>query len=115
MTSARCHTGASFRGMPVGCTDASVSGALFLHSMGSFCLLAFGAFLPFQRYKATHRQGTQTVLGAFMILFPEHRPHADGKLIDLNAAELCHCKMPEFMDGDHRAEHEQRSKDGDNK
>ena len=30
-------------------------GGLLLHSMGSFCLLAFGAF-PFQRYKATHRQ-----------------------------------------------------------
>ena len=44
-------------------------GGLLLHSMGSFCLLAFGAFLPFQRYKATHRQGAQTVLGAFMILF----------------------------------------------
>ena len=90
-------------------------GGLLLHSMGSFCLLTFGAFLPFQRYKATHRQGAQTVLGAFMILFPEHRPHADGKLIDLNAAELCHSKMPELVDGDHRTEHEQRGKDGDNK
>ena len=90
-------------------------GGLLLHSMDSFCLLAFGAFLPFQRYKATHRQGTQTVLGAFMILFPEHRPHADGKLIDLNAAELCHSKMPELVDGDHRTEHKQRGKNGDNK
>ena len=94
MTSARCQTGASFKGTPVGCTDASVSGA------GCSC---------------THRQGAQTVLGAFMILFPEHRPHADGKLIDLNAAELCHSKMPELVDGDHRTEHEQRGKDGDNK
>ena len=59
--------------------------------------------------------GAQTALGAFMILFPEHRPHADGKLIDLNAAELCHSKMPELVDGDHRTEHEQRGKDGDNK
>ena len=88
-------------------------GGLLLHSMGSFCLLAFGAFLPFQRYKATHRQGTQTVLGAFMILFPEHRPHADGKLVDLNAAELCHGKVPEFMNGDHSAEHDQCGDQGD--
>ena len=90
-------------------------GGLLLHSMDSFCLLAFGAFLPFQRYKAAHRQGAQAILGAFMVLFPEHRPHADGKLIDLNAAELCHSKMPELVDGDHRTEHEQRGKDGDNK
>ena len=27
MTSTRCHTGASFRGTPEGCTGASVSGA----------------------------------------------------------------------------------------
>ena len=90
-------------------------GGLLLRSAGSFCLLAFGAFLPFQRYKAAHRQGTQAVLGAFMVLFPEHRPHADGKLVDLNAAKLCHCKMPELVDGDHRTEHKQRGKDGDNK
>ena len=93
----------------------SLRGGLLLRSAGSFCLLAFGAFLPFQRHKAAHRQGTQAVLGAFMILFPEHRPHAYGKLVDLNTAELCHRKMPELVDGDHRTEHEQRGKDGDNK
>ena len=88
---------------------------ILLRSVVGFCLLAFGAFLPFQRYKAAHRQGAQAVLGAFMVLFPEQRPHADGKLVDLNAAELCHSKMPELVDGDHHAEHEQRGKDGDNK
>ena len=83
--------------------------------MDSFCLLAFRAFLPFQRHKAAHGQGADAILGAFMVLFPEHRPHADGKLIDLNAAELCHSKMPELVDGNHRTEHEQRGKNGDNK
>ena len=88
---------------------------ILLCSVVGFCLLAFGAFLSFQRYKAAHRQGAQAVLGTLAVLFPEHRPHADGKLVDLNAAELCHSKMPELVDGDHRAEHKQRSKDGNNK
>ena len=80
---------------------------------GGFGLLALGAFLPFQRHIAAHRQGPQGVLGALADGFPEGRAHADGKLVDPDAAELCHRKVAELMDGDHGAEHEQRCKQRD--
>ena len=84
-------------------------------SLSRWPLLALGAFLPFQRHIAAHRQGPQGVLGALADGFPEGRAHADGKLVDPDAAELCHRKVAELMDGDHGAEHEHRSNKGDNK
>ena len=78
-----------------------------------FGLLALGAFLALQRHIAAYRQCTQAVLGALVNFLPQNRPHADGKLVDLNAAELCHGKVPEFMNGDHGAEHDQCGDQGD--
>ena len=86
------------------------SGILLVPALG---LRALGAFLPFQRHIAAHRQGPQGVLGALADGFPEGRAHADGKLVDPDAAELCHRKVAELMDGDHGAEHEQRCKQRD--
>ena len=77
-----------------------------------FGLLALGAFLALQRHIAAYRQCTQAVLSALIDLLPQSRTHADGKLVDLNAAELCHRKVPELMNGDHRAEHDQCGNQG---
>ena len=87
--------------------------AIFITIFGGFGLLALGAFLPFQRHIAAHRQGPPGVLGALADGFPEGRAHADGKLVDPDAAELCHRKVAELMDSDHGAEHEQRCKQRD--
>ena len=76
-------------------------------------LLALGALLPFQRHKAAYGQEPQGILCAFAIGLDEGRTHANGKLVDLDPAELCHCKMAELVDGDDRAEDEQRGCKGD--
>mgnify|MGYP006970814212 CR=1 FL=1 len=91
-------------------------GVLFLRRSVVFaplCLLALGAFLPFQRDEPAHRQGTDAVLRPLVELLPQNRTHADGKFIDLHSAELCHRKVAELVDGDHRTEHKHRSKERD--
>ena len=85
-------------------------GILLVPALG---LRALGAFLPFQRHEAAHGQEPQGVLGALAVGLDEGRPHADGELVDLDAAELRHRKMAELMDGDDCAEDEQRSRKGD--
>ena len=85
-------------------------GVLFVPALG---LRALGAFLPFQRHEAAHGQEPQGVLGALAVGLDEGRPHADGELVDLDAAELRHRKMAELVDGDDCAEDEQRSRKGD--
>ena len=85
-------------------------GVLFVPALG---LRALGAFLSFQRHEAAHGQEPQGVLGALAVGLDEGRPHADGELVDLDAAELRHRKMAELMDGDDCAEDEQRSRKGD--
>ena len=48
-----------------------------------------------------------------MVLFPEHRPHADGKLVDLYAAELRRQEVTQLMHGDEHAENQDRRQDVD--
>ena len=82
-------------------------------SASALGLLALGALLPFQRHKAAYGQEPQGILCAFAVGLDEGRTHANGKLVDLDPAELCHCKMAELVDGDDCAEDEQRGCKGD--
>ena len=66
-----------------------------------------GAFvLALHRAIAADGKQMQRIFGFFALLFENRRPHAERKLVDLDAEELCENKVSEFMDKDDHAEKE---------
>ena len=129
MMSARCQTGASLRGLPVGWESSSSFEAppsgepsaperwlrgcssRSERSSPSACWLS-GLSSPSSATKPPTGRARRLYV---VHLFEQHRPHADGKLVDLHSTEFGHRKVAEFMDGDHRTEHKHRSQKGNDK
>ena len=82
--------------------------ALLLEGTGVRFLLVV-AVLPFHGHKAADGQKPQGIPGTAPDKAEQPRPHAQGKLVDLDAGQLGCDKMSQLVEEDDGAEHQHRS------
>ena len=56
--------------------------------------------------EAANRNRAQRIGRFALFLLPKHGPHADGKLVDLYVKQLRREKVPQLMDEDQKAKHQ---------